>query len=101
MTVNSITDAGPEVRRCCDILLESPLGWCVSYMLSTAFVAAFDSDVIANDLSDLTRVKYHMTDCFRMQLSERHGTIDITQSHDRRELPNLRLLQVIERHNFL
>ena len=48
-TANSITDAGPEVRRCCNKLLGSPWGWCTSHMLSTAFAAAFDDKNRLND----------------------------------------------------
>ena len=54
---NSVTDAGPEVRRCCDVLLQSPWGWCTSHMLSTAFAAAFDSVNRLDDVMDIGALK--------------------------------------------
>ena len=52
-----MTDAGPEVKRCCDTLLESPWGWCTSHMLSTAFGSAFDGNNRANDPADMNALK--------------------------------------------
>ena len=40
---NSVTDAGPEVRCCCDVLLPNLWARCTPHMISTAFAKAFDS----------------------------------------------------------
>jgi hypothetical protein len=45
----AITDAGSDVKRCCDVLMVTVLyGWCFSHMLSTALKAVFGSKIMSD-----------------------------------------------------
>lgn len=43
-SATTVTDAGPEVKCCCDSLLSSLWGWCASHMVSTGVCAVFGDD---------------------------------------------------------
>jgi hypothetical protein len=56
-TGNAVTDAGPEVKKCCNTLLPNPWIWCKSHEASTALGATFEAPDRAENHVNMAPVK--------------------------------------------